>query len=519
MVRFALLAVLASVVVVASSCGSGLKRMAEGTAITVLRSDKSDDLDPQSTSSGGDVRVLSQIYEHLVKASVGTPAVEWGPGLAESWEINDDHTIYTFKIRQGVKFHDGSKLDAHAVKKSLDRMVVEDHPAKPPGRPYRASYFIEVSAVEALDDWTVKVTHVRPNPRFLGTLGIHSAMIVSPKAIDHLATLSDASQRKAWLTSNPAGTGPYTIRTPSDYQSGENITLTRFDDYWGGKPKIERIVFATQTDTRTRTQRLNAGSVHFVDSLDPPDWEGLEKNEKITMYTWQGQNLCYLAMNCNPDHGFVTSNVNVRKAIALAIDREPMLRKFAGRAKPQHVLIPPTMLGHPVGFRPESDMLPRSEALERAKALIEQEGATGTELKMYLPDTARPYLLYPAEFANFVQEQLGQIGLRVVPERGPLSELTGRVHRGDYPLVLIGWMGDTGEPHNFWHPLLSGANGEPAGNNNTRFYNKDVAELVDKAGMETDADKRAELYYQLERSVHDEFRPMVPLVSAEQSYA
>lgn len=519
MIRVLFAAALVAALVVVTSCRSELRRMEEGTAITVLRSDKSDDLDPHSTSSGGDVRVLSQIYEHLVKASVGTPEVEWGPGLAESWEINDDHTVYTFKIRRGVKFHDGTTLDAHAVKKSLDRMVLETHPAAPPGRPYRASYFVEVKSVEAPDDWTVRVTHVRPNPRFLGTLGIHSAMIVSPKAIDHMATLRDPNQRKAWLTSNPAGTGPYTIRRPGDYQSGEMITLTRFDNYWGGVPNIERIVFQTQTDTRTRTQRLQAGSIHFTDSLDPPDWESLERNEAVTLYSWQGQNLCYLAMNCNPDHGFITASRNVREAIALAINREPMVSKFAGRAKPHHVLIPPPMLGFPAGYKPKSDLLSRSDAMAKAKELIEQEGASGTELKMYLPDTARPYLLYPAEFANFIQEQLSQIGLRVILEPGPLAELTGKVNRGEYPLVLIGWMGDTGEPHNFWHPLLSGVDGEPAGNNNARFYNAEVAALVDKAGMETDAQKRAELYYQLEKWVHDEFRPMVPLISAEQSYA
>jgi peptide/nickel transport system substrate-binding protein len=321
------------------------------------------------------------------------------------------------------------------------------------------------------------------------------------------------------LTSNPAGTGPYTIQSPADYKSDEDITLTAFDGYHGGKPKIDRIVFQTQKDMRTRTQRLTAGDVHFIDSLDPPEWQSVDENPRVDLYSWQGQNLCYLAMNCNPDDGHLTSNRDIREAIALAVDRAPMVAKFAGRAKAQHVLIPPTMLGHPAGYKPAADTVPRDEALRRARQLVKDAGAEGKELKLFYPDEPRPYLLYHDEFANFIQQQINETGLKVVLDKAPLSELTSRVNNGVYPLVLIGWMGDTGEPHNFWAPLLSGVDGKPAGNNNARFFNADVAAKVDAAGIETDPAKRAKLYYEIEKWVHNEFRPIVPLVSAEQSYA
>jgi ABC-type transport system substrate-binding protein len=515
-------AALPAAVLLLAACGGGnneLRRVEAGKSITVLRSDNSPNLDPHSSSSGGDVRVLSMMYEHLVRASVGTDEVVWEKGaLADDWTINADHTVYTFKIKRGVKFHDGSELNAPAVKKSLDRMVLEDHPAKPLERPYRDSYFKDIKSVEATDSSTVVITHKSPNPRFLGTLGLHGAMIISPKAIDHMATLK-IDQRKAWITSNPAGTGPYTIQSPGDYKSDADITLTAFDDYHDGKPTIERIVFQTQKDMRTRAQRVLAGDVHFVDSLDPPDWEGIEKDPGVTLYTWQGQNLCYLAMNCLPEDGHITSKREIREAIALAINREPMVAKFGGRARPQHVLIPPTMLGHPKGYKPKADSTPRSEALQRARKLVKDAGEEGGELKMFLPDEPRPYLLYNDEFANFIQQQLAEIGLKVVLDKSKLSELTARVNRGEYPLVLIGWMGDTGEPHNFWAPLLSGTDGKPAGNNNARFFHPDVATKVNAAGAETDPKKRAELYFEIEKWVHDEFRPIVPLVSAEQSYA
>jgi peptide/nickel transport system substrate-binding protein len=516
-------AALAALAFILAACSGGngtdLRRVEQGKSITVLRSDKSPNLDPHSSSSGGDVRVLSLMYEHLVSASVGTDEVHWEKnGLAEDWTINDNHTVYAFRIRKGIKFHDGSLLDAHVVKKSLDRMVVADHPARPLERPYRDSYFADIKSVTVTDDHTVVITHNSPNPRFLGTLGLHGAMIVSPRAIDYLATLP-IEQRKSWLTSHPAGTGPYTIETPGDYKSEEDITLTAFAEYHGGKPRIERVVFQTQKEMRVRTQRILAGDVHFIDSLDPPDWKRVDEDPKLELYTWQGQNLCYLAMNCNPQDGHLTSNRDIREAIALAIDRAPMVAKFAGRAKPQHVLIPPGMLGHPTGYRPAADTLARDEALQRARALVKGAGAEGKELKMFYPDEPRPYLLYSDEFANFIQQQVNETGLKLVLDKAPLSELTSRVNNGVYPLVLIGWMGDTGEPHNFWAPLLSGVDGKPAGNNNARFFNSEVAAKVDAAGAETDPKKRAELYYEIEKWVHNEFRPIVPLVSAEQSYA
>jgi cationic peptide transport system substrate-binding protein len=138
---------------------------------------------------------------------------------------------------------------------------------------------------------------------------------------------------------------------------------------------------------------------------------------------------------------------------------------------------------------------------------------------MFYPDTARPYLLYHDELVNFIQQQLGEIGLKVVFNKRPMVELSPMMTKGDFALILIGWMGDTGEPDNFWRPLLSGVNGQPAGNNNARFFDEKVAAKVDAAGIEANRAKREAHYHELEKWVHDEFRPIVPLLSAEQSYA
>lgn len=505
--------------VLVSACGSKsdeLTKVDQAKTLTLLRGDKSEDLDPHSTSSGGDVSVLSQMYEGLVKPTVGTENVEWEPCLAESFSENKDKTQATFKIRKGVTFHDGAKLDAHAVKKSLERLIVETAPSRPISRDY-AYLYADIASVKATDDFTLVVKSHGPNPRLLSNLGIHPAMVVSPRAIKKMTGIEDQAARSKWLKENPAGTGPYTIKSPSDYkENGANVTLTGFKDYWGGSPIIERISFVTQSEVRQRTERLLAGDIDMTDNLDPGDWESLEENKNIHLYTWPGMNMCYVAMNVRKH---ITANLEVRKAITLAINRDPFVAKFSGKAVPQYVLLPPRSLGHPKGYIPPEDQVEQSEAIKRAMQMIKDAGAEGTTLKLLMPNVPRPYLLYHTEMANLIQQQLAEIGLEVEATPAPMSEMTANVESGDYPLTLLGWMGDSGEPDNFWRPLLGGKDGDPAPLNAARFYNEDVMERMNKAAVEIDPAKRQKLYEELEKFVFENFRPMCPLLSAQRSYA
>ncbi|MCC6464055.1 MAG: hypothetical protein IT463_01800 [Planctomycetes bacterium] len=503
-----------------SACGGGkeIEQAGEHEVLIVLRGDKSEILDPHATNSGGDANLIQQMYEGLVRPS-DKPPVTWEPCLAESWTVDDKFKTYTFKLRKGVKFHDGATLDAASVKRSFDRGRHLDDPAAPPKLPYAEEYFADIESIGTPDEFTVVFTLKDTNPKFLSNTGLFAAGIVSPVAIKHMEAVQSLPERQSWLTRHPAGTGPYTIAQESDYQDAMTITMTAFDGYWGGKPAIPRVVFKWAQEAKGRREQLIAGAVQLIDSPAPADWKELSANSDVTLYSWKAENLCYLGMNTDAKKGFATADVRVRKAIAMAIDRDPMVALYDGTAVGHHVLLPPVTMGFPEGYRPTTDVGSREDRLTKARQLLKDAGVESLTLKLLLPAVARPYLGKPPQVADLVRQQLADIGITVELELQPMSELGDNITNGAAPLVLIGWMGETGEPDNFWRPLLSGGNGRPSDSNVPRFYRQDVADQLDAALKERDKAKRREMYEKLEKSVHEEHRPMVPLLSAMQAVA
>jgi len=518
---FALMA-LVGMLVFTTACGGNsvpeLRKVEKQDVLVFLRSDSSPKLDPQATSDGGDAIVLVQMYEGLVSASKAAP-VTWEPALASKWEISADARTYTFTIRSDVKFHDGAKLDSSAVRRSFERLTLENDPATPGSRPYADDIFGCIARVETPDSQTIRFTLKESNTAFLANCGMFAAFIVSPKAIEEMEKQSKPDDRIAWLNHHPAGTGPYTIAADSDYQSAENITLTAFSNHWRGKAPIGRLVFQTQSDGRTRLERLKHNDVQVIDNVMPADWQAVRDEKGLVLFAWDDLNVAYLAMNMDTAKGFPTADKRVREAIALAVDRAPMIKAYDGIAQEMHVLLPTAMPGHPKGFLPACDAVPREDALKRARALIKEAGFEGRELVLAFPEKPRPYLLQPERIADLLRQQFDAIGLKIKLEKTPNRELFDSPPNSTYPLVLIGWMTDNGDSDNFWRPLLAGSETKPSDNNFARFFDKGVYAEVFAAAREAGMDKRALMYEALERRVHNEFRPIVPLLSSKRSVA
>lgn len=481
-----------------------------GPPLRIAREGRSDRLDPHGTAYFGDAEVITQMYEGLVRPSKSFP-LTWEPSLALRWEVAEDLLTWTFHLRSGVKFHDGATLDAEAVKRSLERATGRDKSAAPSFVAYGA-YFDSVSSIDAPDANTVVLRLSEPDARILATLGVFSFSIISPNAIDTMASIEDPRERSKWLTRNPAGTGPFTIAQPADYVSEERILLTRCDDYWGGRPPTQRVEIRTH-DGGSGLDALAKGEADFIPYLDPAMREAALEMETVHVHEQPGGNLAYLAMNCSAKADRPTAKLDVRKAIALAIRREQIVEPHGGAATAQHTLLPASFSAHPAGFKPAGDELEAAAALAQARVLLDAGGAPERALTMLVPNISRPYIPLPDVTANIIQQQLRAVGIEVTIEKIPLAELAPRAQHEDYDLILIGWIASMNEPDVYWQPLFGGGEGVPSGNNLSRFYSEEAAKLIHDARQEHDPEERARMYAALERLVIDENRPIVPLMS------
>lgn len=212
-------------------------------------------LDPAAVTAVNDFRILVNIYEGLTRYKSGTLEVE--PALATGWEISEDGTEYTFTLRDGVTFHDGTAFDAEAVKFNFDRMLDESHPFHDTG-PFPLSFFF--SAVEettVVDPLTVKFKLNAPYAPFLSNLAYPTGLMVSPAAVEEGGKDFGRS---------PVGTGPFKFE---EWKSNERVVVTRNDAYWGEKAGTEAVVFRPITDANTRVAEMLAGGIDMMVEVPP----------------------------------------------------------------------------------------------------------------------------------------------------------------------------------------------------------------------------------------------------------
>ncbi len=212
-------------------------------------------LDPAAVTAVNDFRILMNVYDGLVRYRDGTLEVE--PALATDWEISEDGTEYTFTLREGVTFHDGSAFDAEAVKFNFDRMLDEEHPFHDTGPFPLAFFFSAIELVEVVDPLTVRFTLTEPYAPFLSNLAYPTGLIVSPAAVE---------QNGADFGRNPSGTGPFRF---VEWRSNEAVVVEKNPDYWDGAPPLEAVVFRPITDANTRTAEMLAGGIDLMVEVPP----------------------------------------------------------------------------------------------------------------------------------------------------------------------------------------------------------------------------------------------------------
>lgn len=450
-------------------------------------------LDPSISNTVETSRIAAQILEGLVKADPATGEPQ--PGLAESWEIDEDERSVTFTLRRGITFHDGAPLDARAVQANFDkwRDQAESGAGWAAGTSFatvfrhgHSSPYVTSSygGCEVVDDRTVKLLLRHSYYPLLHALTQPSFGIGSP---DSIAAGSTGS--------HPVGTGPFQFAAADE----NTVTLNVNPDYWGELGDIGTLEFRSIPDTKVRYAALVSGQVDAYDQVGLDAFAPLARSGTQVLFR-DPYSVSYVGMNQRVP---VLRDVTVRRAVAAAIDRGAIARDLfpngtdvANQFIPARFNVDGDNLEVP-GFNPQ-----------RARELLTETDYDGEPLTFYYPrNTSRLYLQEPENVFSMISAQLTRVGFQVDPVAVRWEDdYVAKVMDPDssHALSLLGWSGGFRDPDNFLGPLM--------GSPNPEFGVQDPAlfTMVNRAAAMTDTSARANTYRRLNERIST-LLPAVPL--------
>lgn len=473
-------------------------------------------LDPALASDGESLRVARQVYETLIQPVEGT--AKPGPGLADKWTPDSSGLVWTFELKKGVKFHDGTEFNAEAVCFNFNRwynftglmqspdvsaywqdifggFAKNEDPDLPP------SLF---KSCEAKDPATAVITITRVTSKFPAALMLPSFSMSSPAALekykaDGASGTGDNITYPEYAMMHPTGTGPYKFVEWD--QTNKVVKLTRNDDYHGkNKAKIKELYFQTISDLNARKQALRAGTIHGYDLVAPQDVKAL-KADGFNVLTRPAFNILYLAMNQSGNPAL--ADIKVRQAIAHALNRQAIVdAKYPEGSTVAVNFHPPSLEGH------NPDVTKYDHNVDKAKALLAEAGyANGLTLKFGYPtEVTRPYMPDPKGIFELMKADLEAAGIKIEPVALKWSPdyLNKMTNGKDHDLHLLGWTGDYGDAYNFIGTFFDRPKDE-WGYNNAALFAK-----FKEADTTADAEKRYGIYKEINKMLLD-FLPGVPV--------
>lgn len=431
-------------------------------------------LDPIMIEDGESAKVVANIYDTLVRYKEGSTEVE--PALATEWTSSEDGLEWTFKLREGVKFHDGTPFNADAVKFSFERQLPPNQTAE---MPYADFTLGMIDKITVVDDYTIKFNLKYPYAPFLENLAMSlSAPIVSPTAVEKYG---------ADYGSHPVGTGPFVFES---WQKDSMITLTANADYWDGKPNVDKVIFEVVKENSVRADKLMTGEVDIIDGIDPNDVDRLKADSNVNFLSAPGMNINYMGMRTDREP---FDDPKVREAVSRAINREELVQSlYKGNAVVANGPLPPILFGY------DSTLEPYGYDQEKAKQLLAEAGYNESNpLKFELMSypNPRPYNAVGGDsLATAIQGYLKQVGVEVTITSAAWSEHKENVKNGKGEAFLYGWIGDNGDPDNFLYALLSSSQIGEGRLNEAKYSNKEFDDLLMQAQQTSNNDERVQLY-------------------------
>jgi peptide/nickel transport system substrate-binding protein len=440
-------------------------------------------LDPHAVTAVNDFRILMNIYDGLVRYKDGTLEVE--PALAETWSISEDGTEYTFKLRSGVTFHDGSAFDAEAVKFNFDRMLKEDHPFHNTG-PFPLSFFFSaVTDVTVADAQTVKFKLNAPYAPFLSNLAYPTGLIVSPAAI---------KKHTKDFGRHPSGTGPFKFE---EWESNAKVVITRNDNYWDGKAKSEAIVFRPITDANTRVAEMLAGGIDLMVEV-PPNALSEFQNDRFNVVEQAGPHVWFLILNAKEGP---FADKRVRQAANYAINKKALVENvLEGTAEIAAGPTPPAF-----AWAYNNSLQPYPYDPAKAKALLAEAGVKNAGLTFYVTEGGSG-MLDPVPMGTAIQADLKAVGFDVKIETYEWNTFLGKVNpglEGKADMAEMAWM--TNDPDTLPYLALRTEAWPDKGGFNSGYYsNPEVDKLLEKARASSDQAERGKLYQQMQKIVQED---------------
>ena len=485
---------------VLAGCGGGGRDSGEAPAVFVFaRGADAQKLDPADVDDGESVNTLAQVMEGLLGFKEGSLEVE--PRLAEAYAVSADGRTYTFTIRPGVRFHDGTPLDAAAAAWSFQRQLDPAHPAHfaDASFQYWTLLFSEVERIEVTGPMELRFHLARPNAPILSAFASFPGWLISPASFE---------QYGREITRRPVGTGPYRFVS---WEPNQAVVFERNEDYWREPGAgFERLVLRSIPLNATRLAELKAGQVQALDGLQPSELSELAKDPRFEVRHRPGLNVGYLAVSHFSE---TLRDPELRRAIALAIDREALVELgLGGYGAVAEYPVPPGFLGTGAGVETG---ITHDPAAARA-LLAAHPQIAGQTLRLAAFNEPRTYFPDPARMASLIRSDLEAVGLKVEIEMRDFGSHLHTTRRGEFDLAILGWMADTPDTSNFLDTFLHSRSAEMGSATNISFYrNPAMDAILEAALVETERAKRASLYADALRLWARDL-PLIPLVHGEQ---
>lgn len=443
-------------------------------------------LDPPQYADNNSEHVMSQIFEPFIQ--IAEDGFRKVPGLLERWEISGNGLVYTFRLRKGVTFHDGSPWTAEVAKFNFDRQMDKNHPYYGMGTWTRAgSYLIPfIERIEVVDEVTLRMVLKARNALILDYLSHGSARMASMEAI------------KKWgkdFPAHPVGTGPFKFAT---WEKGVRLVLQRNPSYWGGPPSLDELVFLGVPEAAARFVALKTGTADVTIDVPVDELATLQRDPQFKVELIPSTHVLFVVFNMRTKP---LDDVRIRRALNLAVDRETIVNDILkGTGVAARGPISPAF-----GESFDRTLQGFPYAPDRARQLLREASWPADKVLTFAIPESGGGMQAPQAIGTMIQANLQAVGVRTSIQMFEWGTYLSKFRAADFDLGMLSWnLGSVGDPIVLLSGLLHSGNAPPKGWNSGLYKNAEIDGILDGYRNELVPARRTDLLRQVQRTAQDD---------------